>query len=74
MDDMTFKKLKESNYYHPEITEVIYDNEIMFRFASDAILTSQIGFAAVWDRHLCNWASKYFSQGIELVKSSIVLY
>jgi hypothetical protein len=71
MDDLTFKRLKESNYYHPEITEVIYDNEIMFRFASDAILTSQIGFAAVWDRHLCNWASKYFSQGIELVKNRV---
>ena len=51
MDRLTFQRLKGSNYYHPEITEVIYDNETMFRFVSDVILTRQIGFAAVWDRH-----------------------
>lgn len=71
MDDLTFRQLKESNYYHPEITEVIYDNEIMFRIAGDAIDSSQIGFAAVWDRDLCHWASKYFLHGIDSVKKRI---
>ena len=71
MDEITLKQLKESNYYHPEVTKVIYDNEVMFRIASDAILLSQIGFDAVWDRHLCQWASKYFLQGINLVKNRI---
>ena len=71
MDEITLKQLKEFNYYHPEVTEVIYDNKVMFRFASDAILLSQIDFDAVWDRHLCQRASKYFIQGINLVKNRI---
>jgi hypothetical protein len=43
----------------------------MFRIAGDAIDSSQIGFAAVWDRDLCHWASKYFLHGIDSVKKRI---
>lgn len=71
MDEITLKRLKEFNHYHPEVTEVIYNNEVMFRFASDAILLSQIGFDNVRDQDLCQWASKHFILGINLVNKII---
>jgi hypothetical protein len=71
LDDITFQQLKESNYYHPEVTEVIYDNNIMLDMAVGAMQISEIGFDAVWDSHLCNWASKYFLDGIRLVEKQV---
>lgn len=71
MDEVTLKQLKESNYYHPVITDVINDYKIMLEITIDGINTCEIGFNTVWDTEICKWASKYFVEGLSLVKQRV---
>lgn len=68
MDEITLKQLKESNYHHPEITEVIHDNNIMITISIEAIQRCEIGINTVWDSQLCNWGSKYFGEALNLAR------
>ena len=49
MDDSTFKQLKESKYYHPELTDVILDSNKMLEMALDSMNIAEQGFDSVWD-------------------------
>ena len=49
MDEITFKQLKESNYYHPEVTEVIFEANQMFEISLHAVIISEKGYDIVWD-------------------------
>lgn len=71
MDDITLKQLKESNYYHPVITDVINDYKIMLEITVDGINSCEIGFNTVWDTEICKWASRYFVEGLDLVKQKV---
>ncbi len=71
MDEITLKQLKESNYYHPVITDVINDYKIMLEITVDGINSCEIGFSTVWDTEICKWASKYFVEGLNLVKQKV---
>jgi hypothetical protein len=71
LDEITLKQLKESNYYHPVITDVINDYKIMLEITVDGINSCEIGFSTVWDTEICKWASKYFVEGLNLVKQKV---
>jgi hypothetical protein len=71
VDEITLKQLRESNYYHPEITDVINDYKIVVEISMDGINRCEIGFDTVWDAEMCNWASKHFIEGLELVKQRV---
>jgi hypothetical protein len=71
VDEITLKQLKESNYYHPVITDVINDYKIMLEITVDGINSCEIGFNTVWDAEMCKWASKNFVEGLDLVKQRV---
>ncbi len=71
MNETTFRQLKESKYYFPEVTEVIYDNDIMLDIVINGTKLAEIGFNTAWDSQLCKWGSKYFLDGLNLVEQRI---
>jgi hypothetical protein len=71
VDEITLKQLKESNYHHPVITDVINDYKIMLEITVDGINSCEIGFNTVGDAEMCKWASKYFVEGLGLVKQRV---
>ena len=64
VDDLTFQKLKESNYYRPEITEVMFDHNMMLEMAVHSMSIVEKGYDSVWDANMINFISKYFTNGI----------
>ncbi|WP_458744663.1 hypothetical protein [Candidatus Nitrosocosmicus sp. T] len=71
MDEKTLKQLKESNYHHPVITDVINDYKIVLEITMDGLNKCEIGYNTVWDAEMCKWASKYFVEGLGLVKQRV---
>ncbi len=71
MDEKTLKQLKDSNYHHPVITDVINDYKIVLEIVVDGINQCEIGYNTVWDAEMCKWASKYFVEGLDLVKQKV---
>ena len=68
MDDSTLGQLRESNYYHPEITEVIFDSNIMLSIASDSAKLVQVGYDMLWDTIMSEFISKYYVDGTRFVE------
>ena len=64
MDGSTLGQLRESNYYHPVITDVIHDYKIVLEITIDWLNTTELGYNTVWDSEMCKWASKYFVEGL----------
>lgn len=56
MDDLTFRQLKESRYYHPEVTDVIHDFHTMSEIALDSFFIVEKGYDTVWDASMFNHA------------------
>lgn len=71
VDEETIKQLKESKYYHPVITDVIHDYKIVLEMVADGLNSTELGYNTVWDAEMCKWASKYFVQGLELVRQRV---
>jgi hypothetical protein len=68
VDDSTLRQLRESNYYHPEITEVIFDPKIMLTMASDSAKFVQVGYDMLWDTIMSEFISKYYVDGTRFVE------
>jgi hypothetical protein len=49
VDDSTFQQLKESKYYHPEITDIIYDYNQITYFGINSMYIAEKGFDSVLD-------------------------
>ena len=71
MDDLTFRQLKESNYYHPEVTEVIFDSNIMLTIASDSAKLVQVGYDMLWDTIMTEFISNYYVDGTRFVEQQV---
>jgi len=71
VDEKTLKQLKESNYHYPVITDVINDYKIVLEIVADGINQCELGYNTVWDAEMCKWASKYFVEGLDLVKQKV---
>ena len=69
VDDSTFKQLKESNHYFPEVTEVIYDSDKMLEMGTNALNSIVRGFDIVWDRLMFTFVWKYFKDGMMLAEN-----
>lgn len=68
MDDLTFRQLKESEYYHPEVTEVIFDSDLMLAIATDSTSHVQHGYDMLWDTVMCRFIYNHHIAGIEIVE------
>jgi len=64
VDDSTFRQLRESKYYHPELTEVMFDSEMMLAMSLDSINLANNGFDIVWDKIMFRFMWKEFKDGI----------
>jgi hypothetical protein len=60
--------LKESKYYHPEVTEVIFDSNLMLAIATDSISLVQDGYDMLWDTVMCRFIYNHHIDGIKLVE------
>jgi hypothetical protein len=71
VDDLTFRQLKESKYYHPEITEVMFDSDMVLKMIRDSMNIAEIGYDSVWDSIFFTFLWKYFRDGIYFIEKQI---
>jgi len=71
VDEITFKQLKDSKYYHPEITEVMFDSNMLQEMIFDSMSIVEKGYDTVWDTVMLNFSMKYFKDGLEFIESQI---
>ena len=71
MDASTFRKLKESKYYDPILTEVIFDYNMMLDIIYDSISITDNGYDVVIDASMFNFTTRRFKQGIDLIAKRI---
>ncbi len=71
VDDIIFRQLKESRYYHPEITEVMFDSNMLQEMIFDSMSIVEKGYDTVWDSGMLNFALKYFRDVFDFIESQI---
>jgi sugar-specific transcriptional regulator TrmB len=71
LDDLTFRRLKESRYHRPEITDVIADPKMMLEMVVDSIGITEKGYDTVIDPLVFNFILKYFKEGIDQIDRRI---
>ena len=71
MDDSTFRQLKESKYYHPEVTDVILDSSIMMQMALHSFSIAEQGYNTVWDSEMLDYVIDHFRDGLDLLEKGI---
>ncbi|WP_148686046.1 hypothetical protein [Candidatus Nitrosocosmicus hydrocola] len=71
MDELTFRKLRESNYYSPTLTEVIINYDMMLEMVFHSMTIIEKGYDTVWDANVLNFIGKYFQEGIEYVEKLV---
>jgi hypothetical protein len=68
VDDLTFSQLKDSNYHHPEITDVIFESDKMLEMGLIAINNVTHVFDIVWDKVMFDFLWNYYKVGILLAE------
>ena len=68
MDDLTFRQLKGTGYHHPEVTEVIFDSDVMLTIATDSLNLVQDGYDMLWDTTMCKFICNHYSDGTKFVE------
>ena len=71
MDVFTFRQLKESKYYDPILTEVMFDYDMMLEMVFHSMTIIEKGFDTVWDANMFNFTRMYFQEGMEYVEKLI---
>jgi hypothetical protein len=71
MDEITFRQLKDSKYYHPILTEVMFDHNMMLNMIYDLISISDNGYDAVIDSSMFIFTMSIFNQGIDLISKRV---
>ena len=71
VDESILKQLKESRYYHPEITDVIHDFHTMYEIALDSFSIVKKGYDTVWDSSMFNSAWLSFREGLQLLEKQL---
>ncbi len=66
MDEYTFKQLKESYQYHPEITEIIYGWDKLLELSLNAVEICERGFDSVWDAQFTTFLLNNFKEGFSI--------
>ncbi len=68
MDIVTFRQLKESKYYDPILTEVMFDFDMMLEMVFHSMTIIEKGYDTVWDANMFNFTRMYFQEGMEYVE------
>ncbi len=71
MDEITFKQLKESKYHHPEITEVMFDYDMMLEMAYHSMTIVEKSYETIWDSNMLYFTMKYFREGMDFVEKLV---
>jgi len=71
LDDSTYQELKKSKFYHPEVTEVIYDINQLEGMIAGAINVVESGFDMVWDKMMFNFHFNHLHEGYEAMERLI---
>ena len=71
MDDSTFRQLKESKYYHPEVTDIILEPKKMLEMVLDSIKIAEKGYDAALDSIMFKFLMRDFKNGIDLIDKRI---
>jgi hypothetical protein len=71
VDDKLLKQLKQSNFYFPEITDIVYDSNKTLEIINDWINITEKGFDTLWDSMMFNFLMKYCKEGIFKAKEQI---
>ncbi|CAN5772383.1 hypothetical protein BH23THE1_BH23THE1_09040 [soil metagenome] len=71
MDDSTYQLLKKSKFYHPKVTEVIYDINQLEGMIAEAIYVVEKGFDMVWDKMMFNFHYNHLRDGYEAMERLI---
>lgn len=67
MDVSTFRQLKESKYYDPILTEVMFEYDMMLEMVFHSMTIIEKGYDTVWDANIFDFTRKYFQEGMEYV-------
>lgn len=71
LDDSTYQQLRKSKFYHPEVTEVIYDVDQLEGMIAGAINVVEKGFDMVWDKMMFNFHFNLLHEGYEAMERLI---
>lgn len=71
MDEITFKQLKESKYYHPILTEVMFDQKMVMDLVYDSINITDIECDVIIDSSMFNFTTCSFKQGLDLISKRV---
>jgi hypothetical protein len=71
LDDSTYQQLRNSKFYHPEVTEVIYDINQLEGMIAGAINVVEKGFDMVWDKMMFNFHFNHLHEGYEAMERLI---
>lgn len=71
MDDSTFRQLKESKYYHPILTDVMFDHAMMLNMIYDSISVTDRGYDAVIDSAMFKFTIRNFKHGVDLIDKRV---
>ena len=71
MDDLTYQELKQSKFYHPEVTEVIHEIDQLEGMIAGAINVVEKGFDMVWDKMMFNFHFHHLHEGYEAMERLI---
>ena len=74
MDVSTFKLLKESNQYHPEITQVIHGWDKLLELSLNAVEICEKGFDSVWDAQFLTFLLNNFKEGFSMALENLDQY
>lgn len=72
MDELTFRQLKESKYYHPVLTDVMFDYSMMLEMVYHSMTIIEKGYDTVWDSAMLCFLRNYFGEGMKFIEKLIV--
>ena len=64
-------RLKESKYFHPILTEVMFDYEMMLEMVYHSMTIIERGFDTVWDSNMLYFTMKYFKEGVDFAEKLV---
>lgn len=72
VDETTFRQLKESKYYHPVLTEVMFDYNMMLEMVYHSMTIIEKGYDTVWDSAMLYFLRTYFGEGMKFIEKLIL--
>jgi hypothetical protein len=71
MDNLTYQELRNSKFYHPEVTEVIHEIDQLEGMIAGAINVVEKGFDMVWDKMMFKFHFHHLHEGYEAMERLI---